>query len=132
MSIGELAQRAGVEASTIRYYEQIGVLPPARRINGRRVYEARTVKQLAFIRAVKAAGFTMAEIQALTSAWNAENHVPTDWRTFVERKIAETEAVIAQAEQTRQVLQYALACGCWDEYDMPLEAFIELNKIETN
>ena len=130
MSIGELAQQAGVETSTIRYYEQIGVLPPPQRVNGRRVYEVKTLKQLAFIRAVKAAGFTMAEIQALTSAWAAENHAPTDWRTFVERKIAETEAVIVQAEQTRQILLHALACGCWDDYDMPLETFIDLNKIE--
>lgn len=130
MNIGQLAQRAGVETSTIRYYEQSGILPKPKRINGRRVYEEKALQQLRMIKAVKAAGFTIAEIQALTSAWEAENHAPKAWREFVERKLAEIETLIAQAEQTKQILTNALECGCWDDYDIPLETFIMQTQVD--
>ncbi|MFN8531581.1 MAG: MerR family transcriptional regulator [Anaerolineae bacterium] len=130
MNIGELAQRAGVETSTIRYYEQTGILPKPKRINGRRIYDEKALRQLGLIKAVKAAGFTIAEIKALTSAWEAENHAPKAWREFVERKLAEIETLMAQAERTRQVLTTALECGCWDDYDIPLEAFIAQSELD--
>lgn len=129
MSIGELARLAGVETSTIRYYEQCGILPLPERVNGRRVYEEKTLRQLALIKAVKAAGFTIAEIQALASAWENEGRAPKEWREFVQHKLAETETIIAQAEQTRRILLHALACGCWDQYEMPFETFVTSSKI---
>lgn len=124
LSIGELARRAGVEPSTIRYYEQIGLLPCPKRLSGRRVYQEDMLKRLTLIKAVKAAGFTIAEMQMLMSSWETEGRSPREWRGFVERKLAETEAVILQAQRTKEILQTALSCGCWDDFDMPLDDFV--------
>ena len=123
-TIGDIANQAGIETSTIRYYERVGLLPRPKRVNGRRVYQADVLNRLALIKATKAAGFTLAEIHKLSVIWEAEGHLPTDWRQFVEQKLAETEAVIRQAQQMQTILNAALACGCWDGYTMPLDSFV--------
>jgi MerR family redox-sensitive transcriptional activator SoxR len=123
-SISEIAQKAGVETSTIRYYERIGLLPRPKRVNSRRVYEEDVLKWLALIKTTKAAGFTIAEIQTLMQLWKTEGRSPKNWREFVERKLTETEALINEALRTKRILDSALACGCWDEYIMPLEAYV--------
>lgn len=64
MRIGEIATRAGVTAPTIRYYEEIGLLPPARRSSsGYRRYTESTVDELRFIRKAQALGFSLDEIR---------------------------------------------------------------------
>ncbi len=63
LTIGEVAQRAGLRASAIRYYEDIGVLPvPERVYGGHRRYSERVFQRLAFIQLAQQAGFSMAEI----------------------------------------------------------------------
>jgi len=124
LTIGEVAEQAGVETSTIRYYERIGLLPRPDRVNGRRVYQETILKWLALIKATKAAGFTIAEIQTLTARWEAEGRSPTDWRQFVQRKLVETETTIQQALQMQAILNTALECGCWDNYVMSLDSFV--------
>ncbi len=123
-SIGEIAQSAGIESSTIRYYEQIGLLPQPQRVKGQRIYEVDVLKRIALIQAAKSVGFTMAEIGKLLSMWQTEGQLPKDWREFVERKLTQVEAVIAQAETMRQTLRAALACDCWEDYKITLDAFI--------
>lgn len=64
MLIGELARRAGVPAKTIRYYEEIEILPPPVRTGGGyRDYDETALDRLAFVRAAQAAGLTLAEIR---------------------------------------------------------------------
>src|ERR671914_136430 len=66
MRIGELAERSGVSAKTIRYYEDIGLLPaPARLGSGYRDYEPSTLDRLAFIRAAQAVGLSLGEIRGI-------------------------------------------------------------------
>jgi MerR family redox-sensitive transcriptional activator SoxR len=67
MSIGEVAKRAGVAASALRYYEREGLIPKADRRGGKRVYGADILDRLALIGVAKGAGFTVAEIQTLLS-----------------------------------------------------------------
>jgi len=124
MTIGEAAKQAEVETSTIRYYERIGLLPRPERVNGRRVYQETVLKWLMLIKATKAAGFTIAEIQTLTARWEAEGRSPTDWRQFVQHKLVETENMIRQAIQMQAILNAALECGCWDDYVMSLDSFV--------
>jgi len=123
-SIGQLASRAGVEASTVRYYERIGLLPPPRRTNGRRLYGEESFKQLALIRATKEVGFTIAEIQTLISAWESQGRSPREWPRFVRSKIAEMDATIARARAMKRVLSSVLACKCWDDLAIPFSAFV--------
>ena len=123
-SIGQVARRVGVEPSTIRYYEDIGLMPRPARTNGRRLYSDDTLKRLALIRAAKAVGFTIVEIQTLFSAWETQGRSPREWPRFVEEKIAEMDAAIARARQMRKVLAAVLECRCWDDFTMPLDSFI--------
>lgn len=63
LRIGELSDRTGVPCKTIRYYEEIGLLPPARRAqNSYRVYDDEDVERLRFIRGASVLGFTLDEI----------------------------------------------------------------------
>ena len=64
MRIGEVARRAGVSVKTIRYYEHVGILPPAiREPNGYRSYDSAVFDRLTFTRASQAVGLTLGEIR---------------------------------------------------------------------
>lgn len=65
MAIGALARRTGANIETIRYYERIGVLPPAERAGRYRRYGPEDAARLAFIRRARALGFTLEEVRAL-------------------------------------------------------------------
>ena len=68
MRIGELAARSGVSTKTIRYYEDIGLLPPPPRLgSGYRDYEPSTLDRLAFIRAAQAVGLALGEIRGIVA-----------------------------------------------------------------
>jgi DNA-binding transcriptional MerR regulator len=76
MQIGELSNRTGVTTKTIRYYEDIGVLPvPFRSANGYRDYEDSAVERLRFIRDAKATGLTLGEISSVLEL--REQNAPT-------------------------------------------------------
>jgi MerR family redox-sensitive transcriptional activator SoxR len=59
LAIGELARRAGTAPSALRYYERIGLLPPAERAGGKRHYPPSSAERLAFVRVYQDAGFTL-------------------------------------------------------------------------
>lgn len=64
--IGSLSKRSGFPAKTLRFYEEVGVLPaPARTAGGYRDYDDRALDRLAFIRSAQAAGLTLAEIRGV-------------------------------------------------------------------
>ena len=65
LAIGEVARRAGIQPSALRYYESIGLMPAPKRVSGRRRYEESTVQMLKVIQLAQQAGFTVAEIQTL-------------------------------------------------------------------
>lgn len=69
MKIGELAQRSGTTAKTLRFYEQAGLLPePERTPAGYRVYDESVVDRLRFVKAAQAAGLSLAEIREIIAA----------------------------------------------------------------
>ena len=65
LTIGDVARRAGVNPSAIRYYERVGVLPKPDRLSGQRRYTAETVRQLHVINLAKRAGFTLDQVTEL-------------------------------------------------------------------
>jgi len=65
LTISEVAKRAGIRASAIRYYESVQLLPPPQRSAGRRRYTPEVLRRLSFIQVAQAAGLTIAEIQTL-------------------------------------------------------------------
>src|SRR5215471_21299746 len=72
LRVAELAGRAGVAPSTVRFYERAGLLSPARRaVNGYRVFDESALDELAFISRAKSIGMSLEDIAALLATWPA-------------------------------------------------------------
>ena len=111
MRIGEVAARSGFSASAIRYYESVDVLPEPDRVAGQRRYDPGVLQQLGAIEVAQRAGFSLEEIRLLLDAARTESAAP-QLRELASRKLADVEALIAQAEAMRSWLQGARACDC--------------------
>ena len=97
--IAEVAERTGFSPPTLRYYEGIGLLPPAERTRaGYRVYDDRAIERLTFIARAKQLGCTLEEITDLADAWGSNECAPIKHRLreLVATKLADTEARIAE------------------------------------
>ncbi len=112
MSIGEVARRAGIEASTLRYYERIGLLPAAKRVSGQRRYTMDALKQLSIIQVAKEAGFTLAEVKTLVDGFSEEEPPSARWQALARQKLPEVEALIERAQAMKRVLEQGLDCDC--------------------
>ncbi len=112
LSIGQVAKLVGIAASAIRYYESEGLLPPAERRSGRRVYDERVVERLAIIHLAKGAGFTVAEVKRLLGGFARRTPPGERWRTLAERKLEELDGRIAEAERMKRVLRAVMRCEC--------------------
>ena len=125
--IGELARRTRVATSALRYYERLGLLSPARRVGGRRHYQPSSAERVALIRLCQHAGFTLAEIGRLLDGWSRGRR---DWGRLAERKVAELDARIADAQRAKKLITHALECPHRDLFACPrfrsaLEAHLE-------
>jgi MerR family transcriptional regulator, mercuric resistance operon regulatory protein len=109
---GELAERAGVNIQTLRYYERRGLLAaPARRPSGQRQYPEGAVGLLRTIKAAQRLGFTLAEIDELLTL--SEHRRGTgELHQRAQAKVAEIDAKIDQLTRTRQALLAVLAAEC--------------------
>ena len=108
LSIGQLAERAGVAIDTVRYYERNGLLQPAGRLaSGYRRYGEAELKRLGFIRRAKALGFTVEDIRSLL-ALSAERNVAKVKRA-AQSKLADIDARIAELERVRGGLRKLIA-----------------------
>lgn len=112
LTIGEVAQRAGLQTSSIRYYESMGLLPEPARVSGQRRYDEAIFTRLALIRMAQEAGLTIGEIQTLVSGFAEGTPASERWRELATRKLPEVDALIARLQVVRQVLEESLACGC--------------------
>jgi MerR family redox-sensitive transcriptional activator SoxR len=113
MAIGEVARRAGLEPSAIRYYESLGLLPEPPRVGGKRRYDPSVLEWLSLIALAREAGFTMAEIKRLVTGFTPGTRPAARWEELATRKLAEIDALVARAERMRAVLRVALDCGCF-------------------
>jgi len=104
LSIGELARQSGTRASALRYYESLGLLPPADREGGRRYWPAATLRRIALIKMSQRAGFTLAEIRQLLDSESSRG-ATRQWRAFAERKLPDIDPAITE----NQILRNAVA-----------------------
>ena len=118
--IGAVAALTGKRPSSIRYYEQIGLLPPARRVSGRRVYGPDTVRTLAVIETGQRAGLSLGEIGDLLSASPGDQDAIERLRELAARKLPEITALIARTEIVRGWLESAARCECPSLDECPL------------
>jgi redox-sensitive transcriptional activator SoxR len=112
MTIGDVARRAGVATSAIRFYEDIALLPQPARVNGRRRYDAGTVQRLAVIAHAQQAGFTLDEIAELFFGFAAGTHPSARWEPLARRKLADLDARMDRILAMRDLLREGIRCGC--------------------
>jgi len=116
MSIGQVARRAGVKPSALRYYEGVGLLPPPERANGRRRYDGEVLRKvldrLAVVRVAQQAGFTISEIRTLLDGFSEDTPPSGRWRVLAQDKLPEVEALVERALGMKSLLERGLRCQC--------------------
>ena len=112
LTIGEVARRAGVATSSIRYYERIGLLPKPERVHGQRRYEPDVLGKLGFIGVAQSAGFKLAEIKELIAGVDSTTGMGEQMRVLSTRKLDEVEALLEQTRAMKGWLEVAQECGC--------------------
>jgi MerR family redox-sensitive transcriptional activator SoxR len=112
LTIGQLAARAGLNTSHIRYYEQVGVLPEPVRVAGRRRYDEGVLQRLGIIDVAQRAGLTLDEIRDLTGPSGRGAGAGERIRELADRKLPEIETLIRRAEAVKRWLELARQCDC--------------------
>jgi redox-sensitive transcriptional activator SoxR len=111
--VGEVAERAGVNVETLRYYERRGLLPvPDRTPSGHRRYDEETVRFLRAIKEAQAVGFTLAEITEVMGAARRSSSPSEALRVRAATKIDEIDGRIAALRRMREELARVVGCAC--------------------
>lgn len=105
MTIGEMARRARVATSTVRYYERRGLLSPDARQSGQRRYRTGTLRRLVCIGMMQDMGLTLDEVSAILKAATA-----AQWKPVAGQRLAALDEQIAQLRHSRALLAAALLC----------------------
>lgn len=105
LTIGQVAERAHVATSAVRYYERKGLLSPDTRQSGQRRYRTDTLRRLVFIRMLQDAGLALNEIHGILSAATV-----AEWKEIARRRLQALDQQIAELQHSRDVLAAALLC----------------------
>lgn len=108
LSIGQVAERVGLPVSTVRYYDDIGLVPATDRAGGQRRYEPGAVQRLVTVQLCQQAGFALDEIAELLDRTRPDGH----WRGLARRKLEQLDTRMARLRRARRLVEQALACGC--------------------
>ena len=106
LTIGEVALLAGIHASTLRYYEQMDILPKPRRVNGQRRYSPDILVVLAVIQLAKDTHFSLTEIKDLL--YGTEGKPSERWQQLAQKKLHEINAIISRAQEMKNLLEETL------------------------
>lgn len=111
-SIGEVSEMLGIAASTIRYYETEGLIPPAVRKSGRRVYLEQDIEIIRLVQVARSLGLAIADIKAIKLPFTSRARDRQPLVTFLHNLLAETNRSIDYLNAQKKVLQDALGCEC--------------------
>jgi MerR family transcriptional regulator, redox-sensitive transcriptional activator SoxR len=113
VTIGEFSRRAGVAASTLRYYEELGLISSERTAGGQRRYARVMLRRVAFVRAAQTVGLSLAEVRAALARLPDERTPnKADWNKVSATWIRRVNERIAELEQLRATLDSCVGCGC--------------------
>lgn len=121
MTIGDVAEASGLPAKTIRYYEDIGFVRPARGRNGYREFGDKDLHKLAFLARARSLGFSIHDCRALLSLYEDRGRASSDVKAVAERHLRRIDAKIAELRGLRDMLA-RLVGGCHgdDRPDCPI------------
>jgi MerR family transcriptional regulator, copper efflux regulator len=111
-SIGVLAQQTGCTVPTIRYYEEVGLLPLGPRTDaGRRVYGEESVRRLAFIRRCRDFGFSIEQVRELVELVDEPDRPCAEVRDIAARHLAQLRDKLTELQALERSM-YAFVCSC--------------------
>jgi len=121
MNIGDASVRAGLPAKTIRYYEEIGLVRPARGGNGYRDYCDADIHTLRFLQRARGLGFSVEECRQLLALYGDRDRASADVRQLASAKLGEIDRKIRELSELRRTLETLVhACHGNDRPDCPI------------
>jgi len=112
LAISDVARVFGLRTSAIRYYEQIGILPPATRKNGQRRYDKTALFRLAVVQRARETGFSLEEIRELFFGFPPGMRPPKRWQQLSQRKIGELRNRMKRLKLMETLLKRVENCRC--------------------
>jgi|SRR5271154_7102665 MerR family redox-sensitive transcriptional activator SoxR len=112
MTIGQVAKKAGLRASAIRYYERLGLLPKPARSGGQRRYDTGILARLAVLERAKSAGFTLDEVRQF---FNDQGRPSERWQRIARTKIVELDALAERIARMKELLERRCQCADLEE-----------------
>lgn len=113
LTISQVAGQIGLQPSAIRYYERIGLLPPAQRLSGQRRYDPTVLYRLSIIQRARQLGFTLTETRQLFFGFRVSTRASERWRTLSQRKLAELDQLMHGIKAVRALLMKLMTkCHC--------------------
>jgi Cu(I)-responsive transcriptional regulator len=121
MNVSRAAERTNLPPKTLRYYEEIGLIHPARSANGYRDYSEEDVHRLAFLQRARSLGFSIEDCRQLMSLYRDRDRASHDVREIAVAHVAAIEAKIAELQSMRSTLQRLVhACHGDNRPDCPI------------
>ncbi|MGC4024695.1 MAG: Cu(I)-responsive transcriptional regulator [Mesorhizobium sp.] len=121
MNVGQAAEQSGLPAKTIRYYEDIGLIHPARAQNGYRDYSQDDIHRLSFLRRARGLGFSIDDCRQLMALYRDRNRASQDVRAIALSHVDEIEQKIAELKSMQATLRKLVsACHGDDRPDCPI------------
>lgn len=113
LTIGELAARADVSTSALRFYDAQGLIAARRTSGNQRRYERSVLRRVAFVRSAQQVGLTLEEIkQALATLPSERTPTKADWERLSRQWRARLDERIRELETLRDQLTSCIGCGC--------------------
>jgi MerR family redox-sensitive transcriptional activator SoxR len=113
LTVGQLAQRSGVAASALRYYEDRGLIASYRSAGNQRRYPRATLRRVSFIRSAQRVGLSLEEVaEALATLPEGRTPTKADWARLSRAWRPRIEAQIERLERLRDRLDSCIGCGC--------------------
>ena len=121
MTIGEVARASGLPTKTIRYYEDIGLVRPARGANGYRAFSARDAHKLAFLGRSRLLGFSIEECRTLLSLYEDRDRASADVKAVAAEHLASIARKIDELQALKSTLETLVTrCHGDDRPDCPI------------
>ena len=121
MNIGTAAKRTGLPTKTIRYYEEIGLIRPARDANGYRDFSDNDVHKLAFLGRARSFGFSIGDCRSLLALYEDSSRASADVKQIAQGHLTRIDAKLSELQEMRRTLSSLVdSCAGDSRHDCPI------------